>query len=105
MPHTLVTGANSFVAAFIIQSLISEGHQVIGTVRRLKSGDEILKEHPEWSGSIDFVEINDYTNQDNWDALFKSRDIDYIVHVASPIFSNPETIDYDRDYLKPGVDG
>ena len=104
MPHTLVTGANSFVAGPIIQTLISEGHQVIGAVRRLKSGDEVLKEHTEWSDKLEFVDIDDYANQDLWNALFKSKDIDYIVHVASPVFSAANN-DYDRDFLKPGVEG
>lgn len=47
MPHTLVTGANSFVAAHVISALIAAGHSVTGSVRRAAAGKEILEWHPE----------------------------------------------------------
>lgn len=105
MPHTLVTGANSFVAAHIISRLISSGHTVTGSVRRTSAGYAILAEHPEWKGNFEFVEINDYAEAGIWDDVFKSKDFDYIVHVAAPLLDNPANTDYDEHYLRPSVEG
>lgn len=105
MPQTLVTGANSFVAAHIIEALIADNHTVTGTVRRESAGTALLREHPEWQGKVGFVEIEDYANQAGWDGLFKTKRFDYIVHVASPMVGGSAAgLSYD-DWLKPSVDG
>ncbi|KAF2095813.1 NAD(P)-binding protein [Rhizodiscina lignyota] len=104
MPHTLVTGANGFVAAHIIEQLMDEGHTVTGSIRRAVSGDELLGEHPEWKGKLDFVLIEDYAEAGAWDDVFSHRQIDYIVHVAAPL-NNPADTDYNRDYFRPNVEG
>jgi nucleoside-diphosphate-sugar epimerase len=105
MSRTLVTGANSFVASHIIDTLISQGHSVTGTLRRINVGDEILKEHPEWNGNLRFVEIGDLSNQSLWEDLFKKQTFDYIVHVAAPIVGKAGLTDYDQDWLTPSVEG
>ena len=81
MPSTLVTGANSFVAAHVIQALIREGHEVTGTVRRAAAGDEIFAFHPEWKEHLNIVVVEDLANQDSWDAVFKAKEFD---HVSRP---------------------
>ncbi|KAF2497940.1 NAD(P)-binding protein [Lophium mytilinum] len=104
MPHTLVTGANSFVAAHIINELIAQGHTVTGSVRRTAAGDALLAENPEWAGKLDFVVVEDYAKDGAFDAIFQAKDYDHIVHVAAPLFGEKQT-DFDRDFLRPGVDG
>jgi len=104
MPHTLVTGANSFVAAHIIGELITEGHTVTGTVRRTSAGESLVAEHPEWAGKLDFAVVEDYASEGAFDAIFQAKAYDYIIHVAAPLFG-PDAIDYDKDYLRPGVVG
>jgi nucleoside-diphosphate-sugar epimerase len=104
MPHTLVTGANSFVASHIIDALISQGHTVTGSVRRISAGDAILREHPEWKGKLDFIEIETYSISGVWDNFFKSKTVDYVVHVAAPMYGDEKLADYDRDWLKPGIE-
>jgi len=105
MPHTLVTGANSFVAAHILSKLIAEGHTVTGSVRRASAGAAILAENPAWKEKLDFIEITDYATPGIWDDVFKTQSFDYIVHVAAPLLDNPANTDYDRDYLRPSVEG
>lgn len=78
MPSTLLTGANSFVAAHIIQALIEAGHNVTGTVRRAAAGDDILALHPEWKEHLDIAVIEDLANEESWDAIFKSKDFDHV---------------------------
>jgi len=104
MPHTLVTGANSFVAAHVINELISAGHTVTGTVRRSSAGFSLLAENPEWVGKVDFVTVEDYTHEGAFDDIFKKREYDYVVHTAAPVPGSAAT-DYDEDFLRPGVQG
>jgi nucleoside-diphosphate-sugar epimerase len=109
MPHTLVTGANSFVAAHVIQALIDAGHKVTGTVRRASAGEAVLALHPEWKGKLDFVEIEDYAIEGVFDEIFQNppggEGFDHIVHVAAPMgVTNPDS-DYEKDFLLPGVNG
>jgi nucleoside-diphosphate-sugar epimerase len=105
MPHTLVTGANSFVAAHVIDALLARGHTVTGSVRRRAAGEPVLAEHHEWIGKLDFVEIADYAEPGVWDDVFKSNNFDHIVHIAAPLLDNPANTDYDRDFLRPSVEG
>lgn len=88
MPSTLLTGANSFVSAHVIQALIDAGHDVTGTVRRASAGEEVLAFHPEWKDHLDLVVVEDLANQESWDAIFKSKDFDHVSlsrhHVGGP---------------------
>jgi len=77
MPHTLVTGANAFVAAHVIAELISLGHTVTGSVRRATAGEDILAEHPEWKGKLDFVTIEDYATEGIWNEVFEKNKFDH----------------------------
>jgi nucleoside-diphosphate-sugar epimerase len=104
MPHTLVTGANSFVSAHVISTLISQGHTVTGSVRRASAGEALLKLHPEWKDSLDFIQIENYSAAGVWDEFFKSKDVEYIVHVAGPMVGNEQYTDYERDWLQPAVE-
>jgi len=105
MPHTLVTGANAFVAAHVIEGLIAAGHTVTGSVRRTSAGEDLLVEHPEWKGKVDYVLIEDYAKEGIWDEVFKTKNFDYVVHVAAPLLDNPANTDYDRDFFTPSVNG
>ncbi|KAK3329374.1 hypothetical protein B0H66DRAFT_21086 [Apodospora peruviana] len=105
MPSTLLTGANSFVAAHIINALIRDGHHVTGTVRRASAGDEILALHPEWKDSLDIVVVEDITDQSAWDTIFTDNKFDHVVHVAAPLLDNPANTDYDKHFLQPSVEG
>lgn len=78
MPHTLVTGANAFVAAHIISELIAEGHTVTGSVRRNSAGEALLETHPEWKGKLDFVVVEDYAKDGAWDKIFKNEQFDHV---------------------------
>jgi nucleoside-diphosphate-sugar epimerase len=104
MPHTLVTGANSFVAAHVINELISTGHTVTGAVRRSSAGSALLVENPEWVGKLDFVTVEDYTHEGAFDDIFKKREYDHVIHTAAPV-PGSTAIDYDEDFLRPGVQG
>ncbi|KAH8646163.1 hypothetical protein BX600DRAFT_477217 [Xylariales sp. PMI_506] len=105
MPHTLVTGANSFVGVHVIKTLLEAGHKVTGSVRRASLGDDVLAVHPEWKDKLDFVVVTDYGAPGAWDTIFEEQDFDYIIHVAAPMYGDESLTDYDRDWLKPAVEG
>jgi nucleoside-diphosphate-sugar epimerase len=78
MPKTLVTGANSFVAAHIIDALVREGHDVTGSVRRESAGEELLASHPEWKNNLTTVTIKDYSHEESWSEIFKTHKFDHV---------------------------
>ncbi|KAI6817911.1 hypothetical protein KC332_g8750 [Hortaea werneckii] len=104
MPHTLVTGANSFVATYTIVELIRTGHTVTGIVRRSSTGNKVLADYPEWIGNFDFEVVEDYSKKSAFDAVFQARNYDHIVHIAAPM-PKATTLDFDKDFLRPGVEG
>jgi nucleoside-diphosphate-sugar epimerase len=105
MPTTLLTGANGFLAAHILDRLISSGHHVIGQVRSASKGDQILATHPEYAGHVDFVVVPDYTTEGCWDIVFRENDIDYVIHTAAPLLDDPGNTEFERDFLRPSVRG
>jgi nucleoside-diphosphate-sugar epimerase len=105
MPKTLITGANSFVAAQIIDQLIALGHFVVGSVRSSPKGDEILATHPEYAGKISFVTVSDYAKKGIWENIMREGEFDYVIHVAAPLLDDPRLSDFERDFLAPSVDG
>ena len=105
MTKTLVTGANGFVAAHIIDQLISSGHHVTGSVRSASKGQQILATHPEYAGKLDFVVVSDYAKEGTWDEAFKEGEFEYVVHTAAPLLDDPTNEDFVRDFLGPSVEG
>jgi nucleoside-diphosphate-sugar epimerase len=78
MPVTLITGANAFVAAHIIQQLIEAGHEVVGSVRKEAAGKQVLATHPEWMGKLTTVVVEDITDEFHWDEVFKGTKFDHV---------------------------
>ncbi len=105
MPKTLVTGANGFVAAHIIDQLIAAGHQVTGSVRSAAKGEQLLAFHPEYAGKLTFTIVSDYAHEGTWDDTFKNEDFDFVVHTAAPLLDDPDNKDFEKDFLRPSVSG
>jgi nucleoside-diphosphate-sugar epimerase len=78
MPHTLLTGANSFVGAHVINALIAADHTLVGTVRREGVADEIFAFHPEWKEKLEIIVVKDYAVESNWDEVFKKYSFDHV---------------------------
>jgi len=82
MPTTLMTGANSFVGAHVINSLIAAGHKVVGTVRRDGLAEQLFALHPEWKDQLEIIIVKDYQDESNWDAVFQKYALDHVrLHV------------------------
>lgn len=91
MPSTLLTGANSFVAAHIINALIDAGHHVTGTVRKASTGDDIFALHPEWKDHLDIAVVADLTSQARWEELFQKNKFDHVGYLPTflPTYLTP----------------
>ena len=57
----LVTGANGFIAAWIIKLLLEQGFSVRGTVRSLAKGDSIRAAMSVNTDKLEFVVVEDIT--------------------------------------------
>jgi len=79
-----MTGANSFVGAHVISSLIAAGHKVIGTARRETVAEQLFALHPEWKDHLEVTVVEDYAEESNWDKVFAKYQLD---HVGDPIGS------------------
>jgi hypothetical protein len=106
MTRTLITGANGFVGATMIDECLKAGHTVTGCVRSKKSGADLVAIHPEWDASkIDFVEVADYTAEGVFDKIFQEGDYDYVLHIAAPMPDNPAYTDFETHFEKPSIQG
>ena len=105
MPKTLLTGANGFVAAHIIDQLIAQGHTVTGSVRSASKGEQIIATHPEYAGKLDFVIVSDYAAKGTWDQAIKEGDFDYVIHSAAPLLDDERNTDFEKHFLEPSVNG
>jgi nucleoside-diphosphate-sugar epimerase len=99
MPKTLLTGANGFVAATILDQLIAQGHSVIGSVRFASKRQQILARHLEYKHHLDLVVVSDYTVPGTWDSAFKEHDFDFVVHSAAPLLDDPGNTDFVKHVL------
>jgi nucleoside-diphosphate-sugar epimerase len=60
MTKILLTGGSGFIAAHVLETLLSRGHSVVTTVRSAQKGDRILEAHPNHSrDKLDFVVVED----------------------------------------------
>ncbi|RMX97758.1 hypothetical protein D0867_12666 [Hortaea werneckii] len=58
----------------------------------------------EWNEKFDFAVVEDYSRKGAFDVIFQARKYDHIVHTAAPM-PKASTLDFDKDFLHPGVDG
>ncbi len=40
-----------------------------------------------------------------WDEVFQRNTFDYVIHVAAPTPDGVGNLDFDKDFLEPGVKG
>ena len=84
LQHVLVTGANGYIALWIVKKLLEQGYNVRGAVRSQSKGTSLLdtfKEYP--SDRLQFVVVEDMTKEGAFDEAVKSMDA--VIHTASPV--------------------
>ena len=55
----LVTGANGFVAIFVVRKLLQSGYSVRGTVRSLAKGEHLKKLFVDYGDKFEAVVVSD----------------------------------------------
>lgn len=101
--HYLVTGASGYVAMHLTVLLLSQGHRVRGTLRRMEREGalvEALGRHVETAGRIEFLSA-ELDRCEGWaDA---ARGVDGVFHVASPVPRKAPLLD--RYFVEPALRG
>lgn len=85
MSRVLVTGGTGFLAGWTIRRLLEKGYTVRTTVRSMAKSEKVttmLSHEGVDTANLSFA-VADLTKPDGWDEAMK--DIDYVLHVASPL--------------------
>ncbi|CCH57958.1 hypothetical protein TBLA_0A01590 [Henningerozyma blattae CBS 6284] len=99
----LVTGATGFIAQHIVDALLKENYNVIGTARSQAKADNLLASFNSPNLSMEIV--SDISDLNAFDDIFKAHanKIKYVLHTASPFHFN--TTDYSKDLFIPAKNG
>ncbi|TFK63059.1 D-lactaldehyde dehydrogenase [Pluteus cervinus] len=101
----LVTGANGYVASWVVHNLLHKGFSVRATVRSHGKGKHFAEEGS-WSkpffddGKLEVVVVEDITKEGAFDDAVKG--VDAIEHTASPVTLNA---DDPQELIVPAVNG
>ncbi|TBU34313.1 NAD(P)-binding protein [Dichomitus squalens] len=96
----LVTGANGFIAGWIIKDLLEQGFIVRGTVRSLEKAEGLRKALSAHGDRLEIFVVEDIAESGAFDKAVEG--IDAIVHAASPVHvlaNDPEEL------IRPALQG
>ncbi|KAF8308504.1 NAD(P)-binding protein [Clavulina sp. PMI_390] len=96
----LVTGASGLLATHVIRTLLSQGSEVVGTVRTPAKGDYLVNLFSSNKFSYTIVENIDAANA--FDTIVAAGNFDGIVHVASPFNMRLSEV---SDFMDPAIRG
>ncbi|OWB82921.1 catalytic activity protein [[Candida] boidinii] len=104
-PKVLVTGATGFISTYVLDRLLANGFEVVGTGRNEERIATLLrlfkKKYPD--GKLQFEKTSDISKLDAFDNALKNHpDIKYVAHIASPI---PKDSTMDKNFKIPAVNG
>ncbi|KAJ5453712.1 uncharacterized protein N7458_004668 [Penicillium daleae] len=97
----LVTGVSGYIATHVAKSFISHGYRVRGTVRNQETAEKVRETFSQTPGCIEIVIVPDIAKKDAFNEAV--RDVDGVVHTASPFFY--KVSDFDKDMREPAVNG
>jgi NADPH-dependent methylglyoxal reductase len=105
MSTVLLTGANGFLGLHVLNTLLSQGYEVVATVRSSAKEKDVLsvaKSYPERIVSVEYVP--DIAANGAYDAVFKAhQEITAVVHTATPVTFMVE--DPIKELVEPAVNG
>jgi len=97
----LVSGANGFIAVWLVRILLEQGYSVRGTVRSKEKGAFLEDKFKSYGDKFELVVVEDITKEGAFDEAVKG--VDAIQHTASPVhFWN---IDDPKELIEPAVRG
>ncbi|KAI0777495.1 NAD-P-binding protein [Trametes elegans] len=98
--RVLVTGANGFIAMWVIKTLLERGFSVRGTIRSESKAGHIREHFKPYGSKLELVIVEDITQDGAFDAVVEG--VDGILHVASPVNLAAED---PEDFIQPAVKG
>ncbi|KAF7794065.1 hypothetical protein EIP86_005195 [Pleurotus ostreatoroseus] len=96
----LVTGANGYIAAWTVNTLLEQGYSVRGTVRSEAKAVALRQTFSKYSDRLEVIVIDDIAKEGVFDEAVKG--IDAIAHLASPCHLDG---DDPQEYIGPAVAG
>ncbi|KAG6333457.1 hypothetical protein ID866_5627, partial [Astraeus odoratus] len=102
----LVSGANGYVAMWVVHELLEQGYAVRGTVRSAEKGEYIKKQFAKYGDKLEIVVVEDITKladtlqEGAFDRAVKG--VDAIAHTASPFHFNASR---PAELIGPAVQG
>ncbi|KZT55430.1 D-lactaldehyde dehydrogenase [Calocera cornea HHB12733] len=79
----LLTGANGFIAVWILRYLLEAGYSVRGTVRSASKGDYLKRKFAQYGDKLEIEEVADITAPGAFDKSVVG--VDAVLHTASPV--------------------
>ncbi|KAI6014010.1 hypothetical protein BKA83DRAFT_4352899 [Pisolithus microcarpus] len=86
----LVSGANGYIAMWVIRDLLEHGYSVRGTVRSAQKGEYISKYFAEYGSKLELVVVEDITKEGAFDEAVNG--VDAIAHIASPVYTTGDMV-------------
>ncbi|KZT58723.1 NAD(P)-binding protein [Calocera cornea HHB12733] len=96
----LVTGANGYIAVWIVRILLEQGYAVRGTVRSAPKGDYLKKLFEKEGEKFEYVVVDDITKDGAFDEAVKG--VQAVLHTASPVVFD---VKHPDELIKPAVHG
>lgn len=105
MTRVLLTGGSGFIAAHVLESLLSRGHSVVTTVRSQEKADNIKEAYPNvGKDKLDFAIVEDIAKLDAFEkAVVSDPPFEAVIHTASPFHFN--VTNAKKDLLDPAING
>ncbi|KAA1466799.1 D-lactaldehyde dehydrogenase [Dentipellis sp. KUC8613] len=96
----LVTGANGYVAVWVVRRLLEDGYSVRGTVRSADKATHLRELFRSYGDKLELVVVPDITEDGAFDEAVKG--IDLVEHTASPFTYQADKAD---DLIAPALKG
>jgi len=93
--RVLVTGANGYLATWVLKKYLEAGYSVRGTVRSLSKSAFLNDKFAHYCDRFELVVVEDITKDGAFDEAVKG--VDAIAHTASPFHyksTNPDGMSY-----------
>ncbi|KAJ7617968.1 D-lactaldehyde dehydrogenase [Roridomyces roridus] len=97
----LVSGANGFIAAWVVRALLEQGFSVRGTVRSADRCSHLRTTFAEYGDKFELLVVPDITQEGAFDEAVKG--VDAIEHTASPFHLRADA--KPEDFIVPAVQG
>ncbi|KAG1802497.1 hypothetical protein EV424DRAFT_1435252 [Suillus variegatus] len=96
----LVSGANGYIAVWVVRTLLEKGYSVRGTVRSEEKAVHLRQLFSSYGDKHEVVVVEDITKEGAFDEAVKG--VDAIEHTASPFHMNADDPD---ELIIPAVNG